>query len=931
MGFLTIFVAIGILQGSTTILREDMSTFPGGWDVRGEWVKSNIRYHSSGYSAKTFGSSVYSNYANIIFQKSIDLRNYTSARIKFWVWQNTERNYDFFKVEYYDGTWHTLMNRSGEYSNWEEKVFELPVSATGIRFTFTSDYSVTYEGVYVDDIVVEAEGGGSSGGSSGGDAGNSMEEATLITPGTYTDEIDSNDTEDWYKFEVREGMGITVTMTPPRDADFDLVLYNDRGDGVANSTNGTGAIDEVRYTATLDGYYYAKVFRYSGEGEYQLRLVLTEPDTSSPPPPSGVAKWTIMVYLDADNNLEGYGIQDFNEMEAVGSTRDVNIVVQIDRISGYDYSNGNWTGARRYYITQDSDNSIINSQLVEDLGEVNMGDRNTLVDFVRWAHENYPAEHYMLVLWDHGSGWHKSMSATSPIVKGVAWDDTNGNDYLSFSSGEIGAALSQIKSMLGKNIDVLGVDVCLTGMWEVDDIVSNYADYMVHSEQTEGAQGWYYTGWLSNLVNNPNASGAQVASWVVDAAVGLSTISAIDLSKIDAVTNSVDEFAQALIEARPNYSSIIDNARYNTLSFEISDHVDLYHFAYNIYNSSISSDVKAKARAVMDAINEAVINNKTASGYGNAHGIAIYYPSNPSNYNHTDFGGDYNNLPVARNTHWDEFIRGESGGGNDSYDYTLTTTTYNWIDTRSDLGITGDDQSKVISLPFGFTFYGVEYNSVYVCSNGFMSFTSNSTQYNPASIPNSAQPNALIAPFWRDLNPSADGRITYYAGSDKFVVTWEGVKNYRTDSRQTFQVILYPNGDIVFQYRDITDDVTTVIGIENASGSKGKSAGIPRNGTAYRFVPTSKNILAGMDSGNGIMLMSTIVRNNVGIKYAVNGPTELRINVFDVQGRVVRTERRIISGFGEVSLPVSDLSAGIYTLMATTEDKRLVDKFIVTK
>ena len=66
-------------------------------------------------------------------------------------------------------------------------------------------------------------------------------------------------------------------------------------------------------------------------------------------------EWTILVFINGDNNLEGAGIDDINEMEKVGSTDDVNIIVEIDRTSGYDYSNGDWTTTRRYYITKDSD------------------------------------------------------------------------------------------------------------------------------------------------------------------------------------------------------------------------------------------------------------------------------------------------------------------------------------------------------------------------------------------------------------------------------------------------------------------------------------------------------------------------------------------------------------------------------------------------
>ncbi len=95
----------------------------------------------------------------------------------------------------------------------------------------------------------------------------------------------------------------------------------------------------------------------------------------------------------------------FNEMETVGSTADVQIIVQFDRSPRYDESNGNWTDTRRYRVVQDLNSTTISSPVVQNIGEVNMGDPQSLVDFVQWAKQNYPADHYCLVLWDHGGGW----------------------------------------------------------------------------------------------------------------------------------------------------------------------------------------------------------------------------------------------------------------------------------------------------------------------------------------------------------------------------------------------------------------------------------------------------------------------------------------------------------------------------------------------
>ena len=116
--------------------------------------------------------------------------------------------------------------------------------------------------------------------------------------------------------------------------------------------------------------------------------------------------WLIMLYQDADDKiLEKDIFIDFNEAERVGSNDQVQIVSQLDRYRGGFDGDGDWNGTRRYYVTQDDDLTRIQSQLVEDMGEVNMASGDTLVDFVTWAASTYPADNYVLILSDHGMGW----------------------------------------------------------------------------------------------------------------------------------------------------------------------------------------------------------------------------------------------------------------------------------------------------------------------------------------------------------------------------------------------------------------------------------------------------------------------------------------------------------------------------------------------
>ena len=135
-------------------------------------------------------------------------------------------------------------------------------------------------------------------------------------------------------------------------------------------------------------------------------------------PPSSSADgetWLVMLYMDADDKvLEQDIFLDLNEAERIGSNDNLYIVAQVDRFQGGFAGDGNWTTTKRFYITLDDDLNEIGSQQVADLGEINMGDGETLIDFVTWAVDTFPADKHALILSDHGLGWPGGWSDPSP-------------------------------------------------------------------------------------------------------------------------------------------------------------------------------------------------------------------------------------------------------------------------------------------------------------------------------------------------------------------------------------------------------------------------------------------------------------------------------------------------------------------------------------
>ncbi len=386
---------------------------------------------------------------------------------------------------------------------------------------------------------------------------------------------------------------------------------------------------------------------------------LTVPSTSLKP-------WTIMVYMNADNNLEGAGIEDFLEMSAVGSDTNINIVVQMDRISGNDSSYDDWTDTKRFYVTNGMTPTIANA--VQDLGEVDMGDGNSLVDFAKWVKDNYPAQHYALIIWDHGDGWRSSSAVNGGIFKGASQDDTDGGDYIYFTSGtpgvlgEMGTAWQNIKNYYGQKLDIMGFDVCLDQMWENNAEAEPYFNYFVASEMSEWGDGWAYTTFLNQLAtNNGTLTALQLANAIVDAyAAGENgsngwTQSAIDLSKVDTLTNTINDFAISLRQNLTTYGTEIQTARDNCFELETSDpywhQIDLYDYCLKLEAQSVPQALKDKSVAVRNAISASVTDNFADTG-NNCYGVGIYYPRAAS-----DYDSNYDSTLIAPTNNWDEFIQ----------------------------------------------------------------------------------------------------------------------------------------------------------------------------------------------------------------------------------------------------------------------------------
>ncbi|MFX1514292.1 MAG: clostripain-related cysteine peptidase, partial [Promethearchaeota archaeon] len=270
--------------------------------------------------------------------------------------------------------------------------------------------------------------------------------------------------------------------------------------------------------------------------------------------------WTIMLYMDGDNDLEQFAIQDLKELELIPNNEAVNFIVQLDRSPGYDSSNGDWTNIRRFEVSYNPNVTTIGSNYI-NLSEKNMGDDQTLADFIDYCQSNYPAENYALILWDHGMG-----VKDDERQGGVCYDYSSNRDYLTFP---------EIESVLKtRHMNFLAFDTCSTGMIEVVHQLAGLVDIIVFSEETMPDDGAEYNSAFTGINNITTAVNLATQYVSVYGAryipSDFPTLSAIDVNLTSNLTDVVDSLARALFAVSSSKHTEINEARINSQVFDFN-------------------------------------------------------------------------------------------------------------------------------------------------------------------------------------------------------------------------------------------------------------------------------------------------------------------------------------------------------------------------
>ena len=238
--------------------------------------------------------------------------------------------------------------------------------------------------------------------------------------------------------------------------------------------------------------------------------------------------YTILVYLNG-SDLESKGgnaSRDLVEMMAVGSTDKVKVLVQTGGTSEWYIPEIDSRQNQRWLVNNDS------MEKLEDVGKVNMGNPQTLYDFLVWGMQNYPAEKISLVCWNHGAG----------SIWGYAVDELHQGDSLLLN--ELKSAVAEAYQSTGKKLNIIGFDACLMATLETASMLSPYADYLIASEESEPAHGWDYTSIFKAVTSDSQISEEKLGKVVLDSyklhadSLGTSeciTLSILDLSKTSIV------------------------------------------------------------------------------------------------------------------------------------------------------------------------------------------------------------------------------------------------------------------------------------------------------------------------------------------------------------------------------------------------------------
>jgi hypothetical protein len=336
--------------------------------------------------------------------------------------------------------------------------------------------------------------------------------------------------------------------------------------------------------------------------------------------PEESAAWTVMIYL-CGTDLESEGGMATENLKMIANTvpnEAVNVLIQTGGTKSWQAEDAvgiDIAEDRLQRWTWDENGFT----LVDEEELASMAKYTTLSDFIQWGARNYPAEKYMLTLWDHGGG-----SATGLIA-----DELHDDALMSLEG------LSRALKNGGVHFDLLMTDTCLMASLETAQAIASYVDYLSASEEVLPGLGSNYEEWLQCLYDEPECGPVRVGRNICNAtqilyaegdndveAKGL-TYSLIDLGKIDSVADAFNAFMQEVVSMIPDPAAFGEylSAVSSTDRFMLTDMWDLYDLARRGMKGGISKETGIRLE---NAVDDAVLYSVRQAYHPYSHGLSVY-------------------------------------------------------------------------------------------------------------------------------------------------------------------------------------------------------------------------------------------------------------------------------------------------------------------
>lgn len=352
-----------------------------------------------------------------------------------------------------------------------------------------------------------------------------------------------------------------------------------------------------------------------------LFLVLTVGCGSSGSGNTAVTPWTIFFYGHGDHNLTGSLVDDINKMAAATLTSDVKIIVAADyNAAEKDSTGANYpTGTIWYSVTGGGNKSTI-----KEVAEQNLDDPTNLTDAITYAFTNYPAQHYGVILWNHGGSWDGGFGGdtqdgtlSGSSIRGMTAIETKDAIVAGLSGAGISGATP---------LEFLAFDTCLMGGAEVAYLMKDLAKAYIANAELDFGSGWNYTDTFTALASNTSMTALEFAAMELTKWEALHQTAsyndellrshtAIDTSKIADFTTATKNLVDAINATKsggvlPNFGEVF--AVGSALSLpsygmtvaqrtEASKYRDFGQFLKYLV-SNANADISAKAQTVIDAL-----------------------------------------------------------------------------------------------------------------------------------------------------------------------------------------------------------------------------------------------------------------------------------------------------------------------------------------